>query len=169
MRDSPRMRCVWRITPIYTWRQQAIIEWSHRMISNCWLLPQCEVLHTCHSGFLNATVSSLSLDQFYQVGLYDGKKTLAMLLSLWRNKHCLVKFWKFWKAGSILPHRQNIIHGSTWADQDWIGPIIFKNFADQDWIGFNFCGSGLDSDWKISQSSHLCCLHNGWLVMWCHW
>jgi len=26
------------------------------------------------------------------------------------------------------------------ADQDWIGPIIFKNFADQDWIGFNFIG-----------------------------
>jgi len=39
--------------------------------------------------------------------------------------------------------RQNKIHGFTWADQDWIGPIIFKIllirsgtksiFADQDW------------------------------------
>jgi len=38
--------------------------------------------------------------------------------------------------------RQNKIHGCTWADQDWIGLMIFKNFADQDWIGFNFCGSG---------------------------
>jgi len=42
--------------------------------------------------------------------------------------------------------RQNSIRGFTQADQDWMGPMIFKNFADQDWIGFNFCGSGLDSD-----------------------
>ena len=41
-------------------------------------------------------------------------------------------------------------------DQDWIGPMIFKNFADQDWTRFNFIGSGLDSDWKFSQSAHLC-------------
>jgi len=34
----------------------------------------------------------------------------------------------------------------TWADQDWIGLMIFKIFADQYWIGFNFIGSGLDSD-----------------------
>jgi len=39
------------------------------------------------------------------------------------------------------------IHYFTWADQDWIGLMIFKNFADQDWIGFNFIGSGLDLDW----------------------
>jgi len=51
--------------------------------------------------------------------------------------------------------RQNKIDGFTWADQDRIGPMIFKNFADQDWIGFNFCGSGLDTDWKISLFAHL--------------
>jgi len=38
------------------------------------------------------------------------------------------------------------IHDFTLADQDWIGPMIFKNFADQGWIGFNFIGSGLDWD-----------------------
>jgi len=53
--------------------------------------------------------------------------------------------------------RQNKIHGLTLADQDWIGPVIFKNIADQDWIGFKFCRSGLDSDWKISHSAHLWC------------
>jgi len=42
--------------------------------------------------------------------------------------------------------RQIKIHYFTWADQDWNGLIIFKNFADQDWIGFNFIESGLDSD-----------------------
>jgi len=42
--------------------------------------------------------------------------------------------------------RQNKMHGLTLADQDWIGPVIFKNFADQDWIGIKICGSGLDSD-----------------------
>jgi len=51
--------------------------------------------------------------------------------------------------------RQNKINGFIWADQNWNGLMIFKNFAKQDWIGFNFCGSGLDSDWKISQSAHL--------------
>jgi len=42
--------------------------------------------------------------------------------------------------------RQNIMYGFVRADQDWIGPMIFKNFADVDWIGFNFCRSELDSD-----------------------
>jgi len=45
----------------------------------------------------------------------------------------------------------------TWAQQDWIGLMIFKNFADQNWIAFNFIGSGLDSDWKFSLCAHLCC------------
>jgi len=48
------------------------------------------------------------------------------------------------------------MHDFSWADEDWIALIIFKNFADHDWIGFNFFGSGLDSDWKISQFAHLC-------------
>jgi len=32
--------------------------------------------------------------------------------------------------------RQNNIPDFTWADQDWIGLMIFKNFAGQDWIQF---------------------------------
>jgi len=39
------------------------------------------------------------------------------------------------------------IHYSTWADQDWIGLMIFNNFADQDW-----------TQTEISQSAHLCYL-----------
>ena len=78
------------------------------------------------------------------------------------------------RLGLFCLMRRNKIHGFTWADQDWIGLMIFKNFADQDRIGFNFCGSGLDSDWTISQSAHLCCtdancvantkINNGYLV-----
>jgi len=45
--------------------------------------------------------------------------------------------------------RQNKTHDFTWADQDWIGLMIFKNFENQDWIGFKFFGTGLDSDRKI--------------------
>jgi len=54
------------------------------------------------------------------------------------------------------------IHDFTLADQDWIGPMIFKNFVDQHWIGFNFIGSGLESDWKVSQSTPLwvCTYHH---------
>jgi len=48
------MGCVRRTTPIYTWHEQAIIDWSQRVISCC-LLPQCQALHTCCSGFLIAT------------------------------------------------------------------------------------------------------------------
>jgi len=48
MWDSPRTRCVWRRTPIYTWHEQAEIEWARRVIS---VLPQCEALRTCRSGF----------------------------------------------------------------------------------------------------------------------
>jgi len=38
------------------------------------------------------------------------------------------------------------MHDFAWADQEWIGLVIFKNFGDQDWIRFNLIGSGLDSD-----------------------
>jgi len=104
----------------------------------------------------------------------------------WQNRHCLVKFrkcqrlclfclmmqkhgWNFFAFNQSC-WRQNSFssgfaswgkiktHGFTWADQDWSGLMIFKNFADQHWIGFNFIGSGLDSNWKISQSAHLWCL-----------
>jgi len=37
-----------------------------------------------------------------------------------------------------------------WADQDWIGLMIFKNFAEQDWIGFNFIGPG----WTRTEKFH---------------
>jgi len=102
-----------------------------------------------------------------------------------QNRHCLVKLWKCQGAMSIFPHeakallqlfclqpiifgwRQNSfsgafaswgkikIHYFIWADQHWIGLMIFKNFAVQYWIRFNFIGSGLDSNSKISQSTHL--------------
>ena len=40
MCDSPRTGCARRTTPIYTWREQAITEWSRRMIS---------IVVCCHS------------------------------------------------------------------------------------------------------------------------
>ena len=113
------------------------------------------------------------------------KQLQQCLFFMRQNRHCLVKLWKCQKAMSILPHEAKALlqlfclhpiifgwreisfsgalaswgkiknHYFTWADQDWIGLMIFKNFADQDWIGFNFIRSGLDSDWKISQSAHL--------------
>jgi len=42
--------------------------------------------------------------------------------------------------------RQNEVYDFSWADQDWIRLMIFKNFEDHEWIEFNFCGSGLDSE-----------------------
>ena len=79
--DSPRTGCAWRITPLYMWREQAIIEWSwlessadinlwtiehddwrtRRVIMACLyccLLPRCEALRTCCSGFPIATLAS---------------------------------------------------------------------------------------------------------------
>ena len=40
MSDSPRTECAWRATPIYKWREQAIIEWSWHVIS---------IVACCHS------------------------------------------------------------------------------------------------------------------------
>ena len=45
MCDSPRTGCARRTTPICTWREQAIIEWSRRMIS---------IVACCHSAKLCA-------------------------------------------------------------------------------------------------------------------
>jgi len=59
---------------------------NNRVISSgdlyCCLLSQCEALRICHSGFPITTVSALSLDQFCQLGLPNGKITLAMLSPL---------------------------------------------------------------------------------------
>jgi len=61
---------------------------NNRVISQvdlyCCLLPQCDALCTClgFPGFTIAAVSSLSLDQFYQLGSPDNKITLVMLSSL---------------------------------------------------------------------------------------
>jgi len=55
MCDSPRTGCARNITPIYMWREQAITAWSWHVISCC-LLPQCEALRTCRSGFPIATI-----------------------------------------------------------------------------------------------------------------
>ena len=43
--DSPRMGCAQRITPIHMWREQTIIQWSHRVIS---------IVACCHSAKLCA-------------------------------------------------------------------------------------------------------------------
>ena len=43
--DSPRTGCTWRITPLCMWREQAIIEWSRRVIS---------IVACCHGAKLCA-------------------------------------------------------------------------------------------------------------------
>jgi len=43
--DSPRTGCAWRITPLCMWREQAIIEWSRRVIS---------IVACCHGAKLCA-------------------------------------------------------------------------------------------------------------------
>ena len=55
MRGSPRTGCARRITPIYMWREQAIIRVIMACDLYCCLLPQCEALRTCLSGFPIAT------------------------------------------------------------------------------------------------------------------
>jgi len=62
--------------------------------------------------------------------------------------HCIAFNQLYLAKGKIAPvfMRQNKIHDFSWADQDWIRLMIFKNFAEQDWIGFNFIGSGQDLD-----------------------
>ena len=53
--DSPRTGCARRTTPRYTWREQAIIDWSWHVISIA-ACCQCEALRTCRSDFPIATV-----------------------------------------------------------------------------------------------------------------
>jgi len=57
MCDSPRTGCVRRITYIYTWREQAIIREIATHGLYCCMLPQCEALRTCCSGFSNRNSS----------------------------------------------------------------------------------------------------------------
>jgi len=44
--------------------------------------------------------------------------------------------------------RQNKTHGVVaLADQDWIGPMIFKNFVDRTWLDSIFA----DQDWTQTE------------------
>ena len=99
---------------------------------DCCLQSQCAALHTCCLGFpITTGLSSLSLDQFYQPGLLNGKITPSMLL---QNKHCHVKFWKCQNAVSILPHEAK---KHTWFYMGGSGLDRTNDFQ-------RFWGSGLD-------------------------
>jgi len=51
------MGCVRRTTDIYSWRKQAIIREIATHGLYCCMLPQCEALRTCCSGFSNRNSS----------------------------------------------------------------------------------------------------------------
>ena len=73
----------------------------------------------------------------------------------------MLNFGKAEKLCLFCLMRQNKIHGFTLADQEWIGPMIIKNFADHDWIGFNFLririGLGLRNFTVRSSVRHMKC------------
>ena len=80
--DSPRMGCAWRTTPyVYVARTS-----NNRVIMACelycCLLPQCEALRTCRSGFPIATLATM---------LYSHWPNAQLILKfLWR--HCFTFF-----------------------------------------------------------------------------
>jgi len=111
----------------------------------------------------NASVSSLSPDQFNQSGSPNGKVTPAVLLPAMAKWTLSFSIFDM-PNGFVYFASWSKIHVFTWADQDWIGLTIFKNFADLDWFGFDFFGSGLDSHWKISHSAHLWCAWTGFQI-----
>jgi len=55
------------------------------------------------------------------------------LLQLFRLQPIIFGWRKNSFSGAFDSWGKIKIHYSTWADQDWIGLLIFKNFADQDW------------------------------------
>jgi len=69
---------------------------------------------------IQASVSSLRLDQSKQSDSPNSKITPAVLFLLMPNRHFLVKFWKCRKAVSILPHE-----AKTLLELFCLQPIIF--------------------------------------------
>ena len=65
--DSLRTGCAWRITPLLyiVWASNSKRDWKHDLY--CCLLPQCEALRTCHSGFPIATTPACQ--QTYNSGI----------------------------------------------------------------------------------------------------
>ena len=55
--DSPRTGCAWRITPLCMWREQAIMEWSRRVIS---------IVACCHGAKLCAHAARDFRSQQYE-------------------------------------------------------------------------------------------------------
>ena len=65
--DSPRTVCMWRTTPYIYVAQTS----NNRVIMACelycWLLPQCEALRMCRSGFPITTVPSQQFKTVMQI------------------------------------------------------------------------------------------------------
>ena len=105
MCDSPRTVRAWRIKPMYMWREQAIIKWSHWVIS---------IVACCHNVKLCARVARAFQSQqgYHPCHLINSTNRVCLMAKLlqqcfclwWQNKYCHVKFWKCQKAVSVLPH-----------------------------------------------------------------
>ena len=62
--DSPRTGCAWRIIPLCMWREQAIIEWSRRVIS---IVGCCHCVKLCAHATRDFLSQQLQSSSFYQV------------------------------------------------------------------------------------------------------
>jgi len=77
--DSPRTGCAWRITPLCMWREQAIIEWSRRVIS---------IVACCHGAKLCAhAIRDFRSQQYYGLRVC-GQKYIIIIICDRLQKSC---------------------------------------------------------------------------------
>jgi len=62
-----------------------------------------------HGPYINASLSSFSVDQSKQSDSPNGKTIPAVFFPLIPKRHFLAKFWKCQNAVSILPHEANTL------------------------------------------------------------
>jgi len=101
MCDSPRTGCARRITPIYSWREQAILQWSRRVIS---IVGCCHSVKLCahaartfrsqHCVCTQLPISWALYSLSFQVKVWKVYLFACTTLTNWRNK--TIGKWVAW-------------------------------------------------------------------------
>jgi len=149
--DSPRTGCAWRITPLYMWHEQAIIEWSWHVNS----IAAC-----CHSAKLCAYAARDFRSQQY-VG-----NDFPLLLSTIRNlllflpSYLIINIHRLLSSISTLPSGVLTFYDIL---AQMLSPFRVRHDEDN-YIWLSKCWQVFQSVWRFNSSRAwlMYCLLKSW-------
>ena len=154
MCDSPCMGCAWR-RPAYMWRQQAMIEQAVSTACDlcCYLLPQCEVLHTSPRAFWSPQSGAVARIQWCTKSQRFVSKSLLfwlILLAFWfdivhavaeldRASHCIATNGEYFEVSTA-----GVAKPALWGAYLKLKAANINNGLH---VGTHFCSHNAGSPW----------------------